>query len=111
MGEVDGAKRLAGALLQISGVIFLVYLALFAYVDGHPGTRIAGLEKIVLAFSALFAIGAVVMFFYELVLGMSSRLKRGRCVRCGAPAEPGLLYCKKHLEEARKEMIERQLYR
>lgn len=50
----------------------------------------------------------VIIIIWNLFLHLDNQMKKGRCIRCGKKAMPGMLYCKTHLHVIQKEAAEKQ---
>jgi len=98
-------------LIKVAAIVFLAYLGMFAWVDDRPQSPMAEYLDWLLYLAAGLAGLAVLNMLYQFLIGIGSKVKRSRCIRCGAKTEPGLLYCKRHLREARRELMERQARR
>jgi hypothetical protein len=94
-------------MLRYGGLVLLAGAA-WVLLAGELGWMAADITEV--WFGPLFKGGAA-MFVLGLALGMfapvNRALRRGRCVRCGAPTERGQAYCLDHMRAALNEVQDR----
>ncbi len=98
-----------GQFIKFAAITFLIYLGLFAWLEQHPESTFSGIENIPLALSGICLAIAVVLFVAQLSSRISHHAHQGKCIRCGAKTEKGMVYCEKHLKDARRELVDKRM--
>lgn len=92
--------------IKFSLYSFLIYI-FFWFLSSEKGMKNLKFFEVFFLWLTIVLFGVSIFFvIYDIIDRMTMRFKRNRCVRCGKKAEPGMIYCKEHLYEAKREVLE-----
>ncbi|MBN2054223.1 hypothetical protein JW905_04840 [bacterium] len=93
----------------IRAALFTWFIAILVYFIKEQGyiSNAKVPEYIALAGVGMVLL-AVISWLYTILISMKQRSGKNRCIRCGKRVEHGMIYCSKHLREAKDEAAEKQ---
>lgn len=106
--EIIRSGLVNNPFIKMAMVTWIIAIILWFMEDRGTKLPIAGLPNYIFYFGALLI--AINLFYWliGLVLGVKQKVGKNRCIRCGSKVAPGMIYCPKHLKEAKNEAIEKK---